>query len=208
MNEKYSFIKITDIILKIAWYLQWAILLVIFTFTILILTDTDIVDIEKISGFSVEFAKIDLGEVELDGKSQHDVFLSHGSGRLYITDYKQFIIMFRMLGAFFETLFLMYIILMLQKMFVDLKLGKFFIKSNGIIIKKVAYAIIAMTLFLSFYNFIINSYIFRHLTVENIIFKKDIDFDFKTLLFGLMLFIIAKSFIRGTAIKSEHDLTI
>ena len=68
--------------------------------------------------------------------------------------------------------------------------------------------IIGTSLFFSIYEFFVSSYIVNSLQVENILFKKHLDFNYEILILGFILLIIAQVFIKGTEIKEEIDLTI
>ena len=57
-------------------------------------------------------------------------------------------------------------------------------------------------------NYLINVYVTNTLVINGIIFKARFDFDLRTTFLALLIFVIAKVFIRGAELKEDHDLTI
>jgi Protein of unknown function (DUF2975) len=208
MKQRFTFIKTVDLILKVFWSIQWVILLGIFIYAFLFISDSNLVDTSKLSGFQVYFSKINIGDVKIQEENLHNVYIKHGNGRLYISNYKQIIVYFRLIGAIIYTALAMVVIYSLRKMFANLKSGNFFVADNGKIIKNIGIIILGTSLFFSIYEFFVSSYIVNSLQVENIIFKKQIDFNYEILILGFILLIIAQVFIKGTEIKEEIDLTI
>lgn len=208
MKSKFTFIKSISILLKVIWYLQWMLALVLFISALLIITNANWKGLEKLNGFHISFARIELGDVYIQDNTEHNVTITHGEGRLYIDDYQQNIVIYRIIGAFIELIISMYIIYILSKIFRNLKTENFFVRENGLLLRKIAFAIIGISLFLSIYEYVISNYIHRNILIEHIVLKRNIELDTRTIIFGLMIFVIAKIFIKGTEIKEEQDLTI
>ena len=209
MAGKYPFIKAVSIILRIIWYLQWIFLSVLFIVTILIATNSSLIDINKINGFHVQFARIDIQNSNLDTDNlQSDMYLSNGEGRLHIKNTQYKFIFYRIFSVFIDTLLYIFIIYLLQKIFSSLKTGVFFVKQNGIYIKRIAFAVLGIALLPKLIFYFTNIQIAETLDIEGIIFKARFNFDYRTTFLALLIFVIAKVFIRGTELKEDHDLTI
>ena len=209
MAGKYPFIKAVSIILRIIWYLQWIFLSVLFIVTILIATNSSLIDINKIRGFHIQFARIDIqNNTQNTDNLQSDMYLSNGEGRLHIKNTQYKFIFYRIFSVFIDTLLYIFIIYLLQKIFSSLKTGVFFVKQNGIYIKRIAFAVLGIALLPNLIFYIINLQITETLDIEGIIFKAKFNFDYRTTFLALLIFVIAKVFIRGTELKKDHDLTI
>ena len=209
MAGKYPFIKAVSVVLRIIWYLQWIFLFVLIIISVLIATNSSLIDINKISGFHIQFAKIDIqNSSPVSNNSQSDIYLSNGEGRLHIKNIEYKFIFYRLISVFIDTLLYIFIIYSLQKIFTGLKTGNFFVKQNGIYIKQMAYAVLGIALLPKLIDYFINIHITKTLDISGIIFKARFDFDYRTTFLALLIFVIAKVFIRGTELKEEHDLTI
>lgn len=209
MAGKYPFIKAVSVVLRIIWYLQWIFLSVLFIVAILIATNSSLIDINKISGFHIQFARIDIqNSTSNNDNSQSDIYLSNGEGRLHIENTHQKFIFYRLFSVFIDTLLYIFIIYLLQKIFSGLKTGVFFVKQNGIYIKRIAYSVLGIALLPDLIFYFINLHITETLNIEGIVFKARFDFDYRTTFLALLIFVIAKVFIRGTELKEDHDLTI
>ncbi len=209
MSGKYPFIKAISVILRIIWYLQWIFLSALIIISILIVTKSSIIDINKISGFHIQFEKIDIQNITSNiDKSQGHVYLSNGEGRLHMKNSSQNFIFFRLFNVFIDTLLYILIIYLLQKIFLSLKTGVFFVKENGVYIKKIAYAVLGIALLPDLINYFINLHITETLEIDGIILKARFNFDLRTTFLALIIFVIAKVFIKGAELKEEHDLTI
>ena len=138
----------------------------------------------------------------------HTAFLSNGTGRLHISEFKQNIIFYRILSVLIDTLIYIYIIYFLRKIFSSLKTGVFFNRSNGEYIKKIAYTVLVLAFIPEFVSYLIESHITNNIELANLVIHAKFDFDFRTIFFGFLIFVVAKAFIRGTEIKEEHELTI
>ena len=209
MFGKYTFIKAVSVVLRVIWYLQWLFVLVLVTISILIAINSSLIDSSKIKGFHIQFAKIDIQSMQPNtDKVMADIYLSNGEGRLHLNNSDKKFIFFRLVSVFIDTLLYILIIYLLQNIFLSLKTGVFFIKQNGVYIKKIAYAVIAIAIIPDLINYFINIHVAETLNIEGVIFKARFDFDIRTTFLALLIFVIAKVFIRGTELKEDHDLTI
>ena len=209
MAGKYPFIKAVSIILRIIWYLQWIFLASLFVVTILIVTNSSLIDINKISGFHIQFSRIDIQDSNIKTDNlQSEMYLSNGEGRLHMKDTHYKFIFYRIFSVFIDTLLYIFIIYLLQKIFSSLKTGIFFVKQNGIYIKRIAFSVLGIALLPNLFFYIINLQIIETLDIEGIVLKARFNFDYRTTFLALLIFVIAKVFIRGTELKKDHDLTI
>jgi len=200
MAGNYPFIRAVSIII---WYLQWIFLFSLIVIAILIASNSSLIDLNKIKGFHVQFERIDI-----QNNQQDNIYLSNGKGRIHIKDTEDSFIFYRLFSVFVDTLLYIFIIYLLQKIFSSLKTGTFFIRQNGICIKRIAYAVLGIALLPDLINYLINIYITETLTIDGIIFKARFNFDLRTTFLALLIFVIAKVFIRGAELKEDHDLTI
>ncbi len=208
MTGKFPFIKAVSIVLSIVWYLQWFFLAVLIVISVLIATDNSIINTDKLEGFHIQFARLDIQNTASADDAQSNVFLTNGEGRLHIKDAGYNFIYLRMLSVFIDTLLYIFIIYMLKKIFAGVKTGVFFTRQNGIYIKYIAYAILGLALIPEIINYFVNLHISETLVIEGIVFKARFGFDFRTVFLALLIFVIAKAFIRGAELKEDHDLTI
>jgi len=209
MAGNYPFIKAVSVVLRVIWYLQWIFLAVLIIISILIVTNSSLIDTSKIKGFHIQFAKIDIQNQILEtDKSANNTYLSNGEGRLHLNDTSHTFVLYRLISVFVDTLLFIFIIYLLQKIFAGLKTGVFFVKQNGVYIKKIAYAVLGIALLPKIIDYFVNYYIAQTLDIAGIIFKARFDFDYRTTSLALLIFVIAKVFIRGTELKEDLDLTI
>lgn len=208
MKRKYAFINIVDLLLRVIWYLQWLFGVVLIMSAVSILADVSWFNVEKIKGFQIAFSEIDLGELQMQDGQSHLVRITNGEGRVHISGLDLKITVFKIVLAFFELLVGMYIISLLRKIFAHLKVGEFFVRANGMLLQRIAISILGISLFISAFQLILSSYLYKHLVIENVLLKRTVEIDTRTLLFGIMLFVVAQIFIQGAEIKDEQDLTI
>ncbi|OQY02837.1 MAG: hypothetical protein B6I20_06350 [Bacteroidetes bacterium 4572_117] len=209
MSSKYPFIKAVSIILRIIWYLQWLFLLALIVISILLSTNSSIVNIDKLKGFNVQFTKINIpNSISNTDNLQSDIYLSNGEGRLHIKNIEHRFIFYRLLSVFVDTLLFIFVIFLLQKIFSGLKTGSFFVKQNGVYIRKIAYAVLGIALLPKIIDYVTNIYITNNLDIDGIVLKARFDFDYRTTSLALLIFVIAKVFIKGAELREDHDLTI
>ncbi len=208
MQKKYPFMFAIDIILKVIWYIQWLFIFALLVISLVIIIDPSWINIEKISGFSVEFSRIYLGDINLNDGINHTAFLSNGIGRLHISDFKQNIVLYRIVSVLIDTFIYIYIIYLLRKIFSSLKTGVFFNRSNGEYIKKIAYTILILAFLPELVSYLIESHITNNIELANIVIRAKFNLDFRTIFLGFLIFAMAKAFIRGAEIKEEHELTV
>jgi len=195
-------------LLKMIWYLQWLFVVTVIATSIILLVQPKWIDSEKLSGFQVQFSKVAIGEITLNDGQNHDAYLSYGAARLHISDFKQPFIFLRLLLVLLDALIYIYIIYQLQQIFKNLKTENFFNSTNGVYTKKIAYAVITQAVFFPITGYFINRYIFSSINLPQIEFYSLPNFDFNTVFLGLLIFAIAKAFIKGAELKAEQELTI
>ncbi len=204
MANKFPFIKSIAFVLQIVWYLQLLFLFALIVVSLLIVIDNPIVKQYKLKGFRVQFQQIDL-----DKSGQNNtVYLSNGEGRLHDAKTGDKFIFYRILSVFIDAFLYTLIVLWLKKIFKGLETGNFFIRKNGIYIKKIAYAVIGIAILPVLIDYFVNLQVVNSLKIDNVVFKARLSFDFRSLFLALLLFVIAKVFIKGAEIKEENDLTI
>ncbi|MCK5780981.1 MAG: DUF2975 domain-containing protein [Flavobacteriales bacterium] len=209
MTSKFSFIKAVSILLKVVWYAQWLFMGSLVVFAITIIANPSFVDLDKLNGFKVEFKKVELPRsIVSPPNEKRDVFLTNGTGRMHIEDYKSNIVLHRLLGVLLELFIFMMIIHFLTKLFNNMAKGDYFILENGIFIKFISFLIIASGIIPNILYYIINLNIENTLHLDAIIFKSRLSLDLKTILLGLLVFVIAQVFIKGNELREENELTI
>lgn len=195
-------------LLKMIWYLQWLFVITIVATSIIILVQPKWIDSEKLSGFQIQFSKVNIGDIKLNDGLSHDAYLSSGTARLHISDFKQPYIFLRLLLVLLDALIYIYIIYQLQQIFKNLKTENFFNATNGLYTKKIAYAVITQAVFFPITGYFVNRYIFSSINLSQIEFYSVPSFDFNAVFLGLLIFAIAKAFIKGAELKAEQELTI
>lgn len=209
MTEKYSFIKAVSLLLKVIWYIQWLFIGSLIVFVITILAKPDFVKLDKLNGFNIEFKKVELPRSIITPPNEvHEVFLTNGEGRLHIVDHESNYVLYRLVGIFLQLFISMLIIFYLRELFKNMAAGNFFIKQNGEFIKYISYSVIVVAIVPNILYYFINSHIEETLHLEGIIFKSKFDFDYHTILLGLLIFAISQVFIKGNELKEENELTI
>ncbi len=208
MFKKSSLINTITVILKAMWYLQCLSVAVYIAFFVLLLVNPDNINIDKFTGFGIEFKQIDLGSQTLNDGASHAIMLTNGHGRLHIAGHKQGIVLIKVIVAIIEVLSYIYIFHLLIKIFSGLSKGNFFEQRNGLIIKRIAFVIIAVTAFVELAQFFISDYVLRNYEINSMQLQRDTEIDFKSLFFGLMLLVISIVFIRGAKLREEQELTI
>jgi hypothetical protein len=205
----YPFIKALSLILKIILYLQWFFLGVVVFISVLVATNSHFVDLNKLTGFQIQFSKINLSELnqqQTDGANS--VYLTNGEGRLHVPNTGKRFFFFRVILVFVDTILNIVIIYLLQKIFSNLKNGDFFVRENGIFIRKIAIIVLLLAVIPAIVNFILNHYLTNNIYIQGITFKASFNFDFTTTFLALLIFVIAQVFIKGAELKEDNDLTI
>jgi len=208
MTKKFTFIKTITVVLKAMWYLQWLSAAAFISIFFLLIISPENMNMDKFTGFKVEFSKIDLGSHTLADGADYDIQLTNGNGRLHISNHDQNIIYAKVLVALIEVLCYIYIFYMLIKIFSGLKVGDFFAQKNGLLIRKIAFTIIGITAFTELTSYLISVHIVNTYEIAGIQLQSNTDVDFRILFFGLMLLVISTIFIRGAKLKEEQELTI
>lgn len=218
MLKGVSYIRTVTLLLKIILSLQWLAAAFFTVLIVLLIINPEMELTEKLSGFGVDYEIIELGEHdagELLGQDsygtdneKHRLWLTNGRGRLHISGHSQKIIIIKVLLALVEVLAYIYIFHLLISVFSGMKEGTFFNRVNGLIIRRIAWVIITITVITEFVQFLVSDHILRNYEIRSITLQRDTNIDIRTLFFGLMLLVISIAFIRGAEIKEENELTI
>ena len=204
----YKILKITKIILNIFWYLQLAVVAVIILIGLLLLFDVDFIDLNRLNGFKIHFSKIIFSDPLIYNGENYDFSLTNGEGRLHINDLDQKFVYLRMFGALIDSFIYLMIIHFLRKIFKNLTENKYFVSSNGIYIKKIALSIIFLAFVPEIIYYLTDRWIINTIELKNVIFKNEFNFEYQTILLGLLVFVISIVFLRGIELKEDQDLTI
>ena len=204
----YKILKITKIILNIFWYLQLAVIASIILIGLLLLFDVDFIDLNRLNGFKIHFSKIIFSDPLIYNGENYDFALTNGEGRLHIDDLDQKFVYLRMFGALIDSFIYLMIIHFLRKIFKNLTENKYFVASNGIYIKKIALSIIFLAIVPEVIYYLTDKWIINTIELKNVIFKNEFNFEYQTILLGLLVFVISIVFLRGIELKEDQDLTI
>jgi len=204
----YKILKITKIILNIFWYLQLAVISTIILIGLLLLFDVDFVDLNRLNGFKIHFSKIIFSDPLIYNGMNYDFSLTNGEGRLHINDLDQKFVYLRMLGALVDSVIYLMIINFLRKIFKNLTDNKYFVSANGLYIKKIAVSIILLSIVPEVIYYITDKWIISTIELKNVIFKNEFNFEYQTILLGLLVFVISIVFLRGIELKEDQELTI
>ena len=204
----YKILKITKIILTVFWYLQLAVIASILLIGLLLLFDVDFIDLNRLNGFKIHFSKIIFSDPLVYNGENYDFSLTNGEGRLHINDLDQKFVYLRMLGALVDSLIYLMIIRFLRKIFNNLTENKYFVASNGVFIKKIAISIIFLSLIPEVIYYLTDKWIINTIKINDVIFKNEFNFEYQTILLGLLVFVISIVFLRGIELKEDQDLTI
>ena len=204
----YKILKITKIILNIFWYLQLAVISTIILIGLLLLFDVDFVDLNRLNGFKIHFSKIIFSDPLIFNGVNYDFSLTNGEGRLHINDLDQKFVYLRMLGALVDSVIYLMIIHFLRKIFKNLTDNKYFVSTNGMYIKKIAVSIILLSIVPEVIYYITDKWIISTIELKNVIFKNEFNFEYQTILLGLLVFVISIVFLRGIELKEDQELTI
>ncbi len=204
----YKILKITKIILNVFWYLQLAVIASIILIGLLLLFDVDFIDLNRLNGFKIHFSKIIFSDPLIYNGENYDFALTNGEGRLHINDLDQKFVYLRMFGALIDSIIYLMIIYFLRKIFKNLTENKYFVAANGIYIKKIAISIIFLAIVPKIIYYLTDKWIINTIELKNVIFKNEFNFEYQTILLGLLVFVISIVFLRGIELKEDQDLTI
>jgi len=206
--DNYKILKVTKIILNIFWYLQLAVVASIILIGLLLLFDVDFIDLNRLNGFKIHFSKIIFSDPLIYNGENYDFSLTNGEGRLHINDLDQKFVYLRMFGALIDSIVYLMIIHFLRKIFESLTENKYFVSSNGMYIKKIAISIIFLSIVPEMIYYLTDRWIISTIELKNVIFKNEFNFEYQTILLGLLVFVISIVFLRGIELKEDQDLTI
>ncbi len=206
--ENYKILKITKTILNIFWYLQLAVIASIILIGLFLLFDVDFIDLNRLNGFKIHFSKIIFSDPLVFNGKNYDFSLTNGEGRLHINDLDQKFVYLRMLGALIDSIIYLMIIHFLRKIFKSLTENKYFVSSNGIYIKKIALSIIFLAIVPEVIYYLTDRWIISTIELKDVIFKNEFNFEYQTILLGLLVFVISIVFLRGIELKEDQELTI
>lgn len=204
----YKILKITKVILNVFWYLQLAVIVSIILIGLLLLFDVDFIDLNRLNGFKIHFSKIIFSDPLIYNGENYEFSLTNGEGRLHINDLDQKFVYLRMLGALVDSVIYLMIIHFLRKIFNNLTENKYFVAANGVLIKKIALSIIFLSLIPEVIYYLTDKWIINTIELKNVIFKNEFNFEYQTILLGLLVFVISIVFLRGIELKEDQDLTI
>jgi hypothetical protein len=175
---------------------------------VLVVTNASPSVTEKLSGLTVYYSNINLGEALFDDGVSKNAYLTSGSGRLHIENQTINEIYLKIFGSLLEAFVYIYIVYLLMGIIENLKRDDFFVRENGVFIRKIGFSIIAITIFTDLFNFIISKIVSNELIIANIEFKPYVNFHLNTVFLGVLILAIAQIFIKGAEMKTEQDLTI
>jgi hypothetical protein len=79
--KKHLFMLVINGLLKMIWYIQWLIVVALIATSLILLVQPKWIDSEKLSGFQIQFSKVDLGQINLNDGLDHNACLSSGTAR-------------------------------------------------------------------------------------------------------------------------------
>ena len=206
--ENYKILKVTRIILNVFWYLQLAVIGSIILIGLFLLFDVDFIDLNRLNGFKIHFSKIMFSDPLILNGENYDFSLTNGEGRLHINDLDQKFVYLRMLGALTDSIIYLMIIHFLRKIFKSLTENKYFVSSNGKYIKKIAISIIFLAIVPELIYYLTDRWIISTIELKDVIFKNEFNFEYQTILLGLLVFVISIVFLRGIELREDQELTI
>jgi len=204
----YKILNVTKIILNIYWYLQLAFIAAIIFIGLLLLFDVEFIDLNYLNGFKIHFSKIIFPDQLVYNGVNYDFSLTNGEGRLHINDLDQKFVYLRMLAALVDSVIYLMIILFLRKIFKNLTEYKYFVEVNGMYIKKIALAIILLSFIPETIHYLTDKWIIGSIQMNNVIIKNEFNFEYQTIILGLLVFVISIIFLRGIELKEDQELTI
>jgi len=195
-------------VINILWVLQWIFLLTIIIYVSLLLLNVDFFNVDQLKGFKIHFSKIDfLQPILIDG-NEHMVKLTNGEGRLHIENFDQSFIYMRIFAVFIDSFLYLLILYLIRKIFKNLTSNQFFIAENGVLIRKIGFAIITLAILPEIIHYITDAMVANSIQIQGIVLKNEFDLDLQTILLGLLIFVISIVFLRGIELKKDQELTI
>lgn len=204
----YRILNFTKIVLNIYWYLQLVFIASIIVIGLFLLFDVQFVDLNYLNGFKIHYSKIIFSEPLVYNGSNYDFSLTNGEGRLHINDLEQKFVYLRMLAALIDSIIYFMIIHFLRKIFKNLTQNEYFIPANGKYIKKIAVAILLTATVPELIHYLTNKMIIGAIEIQNVIMKNEVNFDFQTIILGLLVFVIGIIFLRGIELREDQKFTI
>ncbi len=204
----YKILSITKLVLNIFWYLQMVLITVIIITGLFLLFDVEFIDLNSLNGFKIHFSKIIFPDPLVYNGVNYDFSLTNGEGRLHINDLDQKFVYLRMLAALVDSFIYLAIIYFLRKIFKNLTDNNYFTAVNGMYIKKIAYSIILLAFVPEAIHYLTDRLIIGAIHVNDIIIKNNFQFDYQTILVGLLVFVISIIFLRGIELREDQKLTI
>ncbi len=195
-------------LINIFWILQLLFILLLIVYTLMLVMNVDFIDTNMLRGFKIHFKNIDFIQPLIFDGGSYKFRLTNGEGRLHAESLNQGFIYWRIFAAFVDSLMYLLILFFLRKIFKNLTSDDFFIPENGILIKKIGFTIIALALIPEIIHYATDKMISNSIKIEHMIIKSEFNFDYQTLLLGIIVFVISIVFLRGVEIKEEQDLTI
>jgi DUF2975 family protein len=204
----YKILTITKIILNIYWYIQLVMIATIILIGLLLFFNVEFIDLNYLNGFNIHFSKITFSDPLIYNGSDYNFSLTNGEGRLHIDDLDQKFVYLRMLAALVDSIIYLIIIYFLRKIFKNLTENKYFIPANGKYIKKIAYAIILLSLVPEIIHYFTDKWIINSIELTNVAIKNEFNFDLQTIILGVLVFVISIIFLRGIELREDQKFTI
>ena len=204
----YKILFVTKTILNIYWYFQIVLIAAILFVGLSLWFNFDFINLNYLNGFNIHFSKIIFPDQLVFNGANYDFTLTNGGGRLHINDLDQKFVYLRILAALIDSIIYLMIIYFLRKIFKNLTENRYFIRVNGMYIKKIAISILVLAIVPQIIQYITDIWIVNSIEIKNIIFKDEFNFKFETILLGLLVFVISIIFLRGIELKEDQDLTI
>lgn len=206
--RNHKILSVTKIILNIYWYFQLAVIASILFIGLLLLFEVQFIDLNYLNGFKIHFSKIIFSEPLIYNGSSYDFSLTNGEGRLHIDNLDQKFVYLRMFAALIGSLIYLLIIYFLRKIFKNLTENKYFVAINGLYIKRIALSIMLLAIVPEIIHYLTDKWVIGTIKLNDIVIKNDFNFQYETILLGLLVFVISIIFLRGIELKEELELTI
>ena len=206
--RNHKILSVTKIILNIYWYFQLAVIASILFIGLLLLFEVQFIDLNYLNGFKIHFSKIIFSEPLIYNGSSYDFSLTNGEGRLHIDNLDQKFVYLRMFAALIGSLIYLLIIYFLRKIFKNLTENKYFVAINGLYIKRIALSIMLLAIIPEIIHYLTDKWVIGTIKLNDVVIKNDFNFQYETILLGLLVFVISIIFLRGIELKEDQELTI